>query len=163
MFLLGSAPLLSHIKSSFYDAANLLLCVSESFNCQLNQNGDIVLEIRLKWYRWKSIKALSWTDFIGASDGGTVSDPKGVEVSVGPNSICRKDDLPHPGVNDPSVAVYTLTQPESSSPALCGTVIVSTAPCHVNLFTCKCAKTKPQISCVVTAQLISAFFPLYVY
>ena len=64
-------------------------------------------------------------------------------MSVGPNSICRKDDLPHPGVNDPSVAVYTLTQPESSSPALCGTVIVSTAPCHVYLF--KFAKTKPPI------------------
>ena len=48
-----------------------------------------------------------------------------VEVNVGPDDICRKDDLPHPGMNDSTVAVYTLTQPESSSPGLCGTVIVS--------------------------------------
>ena len=103
----------------------IYVLIPEGYNCQLDENGNIVLDIRLKWYRWKSLKALDYTTFIGAADGGTVDEPKGVEISVGPNNICRKDDLPHAGLNDPTVAVYTLTQPENSSPALCGTVIVS--------------------------------------
>ena len=92
---------------------------AESYSCYLDENDptQVTLIIALKWYKYGTLTALDYSDFIGMDE----NNPVGVQTFVSSPTKCTKT-VANPGTSSAS-DTYSITMALASPE--CGVDIVS--------------------------------------